>query len=91
MPEIPRKSQLRGGISAIPCGASKVRAIAHVKTTITDVRMAVARFGSIPATPTFASSAVAAAKNAESIAQKNQPIDLEPTLFFSLTKIERDG
>jgi hypothetical protein len=36
--------------------------------------MAVAKFESIPATPTFANNAVAAAKNAESIAQKNHPI-----------------
>ena len=45
-------------------------AIAQVKTRITEVRMAVARLESIPDTPTFARSAVAAAKIAESKAQK---------------------
>jgi hypothetical protein len=37
---------------------------------MTVVRIAVARFESMPATPTFARSAVAAAKTAESKAQK---------------------
>ena len=47
-------------------------AIAQVKTTITVVRMAVARFESIPVTPTLARRAVAAAKKAERSAQKIQ-------------------
>jgi len=46
--------------------------MAQVKTTMTVVRMAVARLESTPATPTFASSAVAAANIADRIAQKTQ-------------------
>jgi hypothetical protein len=41
---------------------------------MTLVRMAVARFESTPDTPTFASKAVAAAKMADSNAQKTQVI-----------------
>src|SRR5258707_6366420 len=49
-------------------------AISHVKTTTTDVRIAVARFASTPATPTLARIAVSAAKKAESSDQVNQVI-----------------
>ena len=48
--------------------------MAHANTRTTVVRMAVARFESTCATPTFASSAVAAAKNAERSAHPIQVI-----------------
>ena len=47
-------------------------AMAQVKISTTVVRMAVARLESIPATPTLARIAVAAAKNAERSAQISQ-------------------
>jgi hypothetical protein len=53
---------------------------------ITVVRMAVARLESIPVTPTFARRAVAAAKTAESKAQKTHVIVLEyaaRSVFFA--------
>jgi hypothetical protein len=46
-----------------------------VNTRMTVVRIAVARFESMPATPTLANSAVAAAKTAERTAQKTQVIE----------------
>src|ERR1700728_1996643 len=49
-------------------------AIAQVKTRMTVVRIAVARFESMPDTPTLANNAVAAAKTAERTAQKIQVI-----------------
>ncbi len=51
------------------------------------MRIAVARLESMPATPTFASSAVAAAKTAESSAQTSQLIWL-PALERGLLEID---
>ena len=47
-------------------------AIAHVKTRMTVVRRAVARFELMFSTPTFARTAVIPAKNAEAKAHQNQ-------------------
>jgi hypothetical protein len=48
--------------------------MAQAKTKTTVVRIAVARFESMPEMPTLASRAVAAAKRAESSAQKSQEV-----------------
>ena len=76
IPDSARNSQLLRPISESAWCFSKPSAMAQVKTTITDVRIAVARFESMPDTPTLARSAVAAAKTAESNAQKTQVMHL---------------
>jgi hypothetical protein len=59
------------GTRKLPCWRV-INASNHVNTTTTDVRTAVAKFESTPATPIFAKIAVAAANTAESKAQVNQ-------------------
>ena len=59
-----------------------------VQTTTTEVRIAVARFGSTWATPTLASNAVAAANRAERTAQKSQVMKI-PWLQFTSRPIIR--
>jgi hypothetical protein len=56
-----------------------MRTIIHVSTTTTDVRIAVATFESIPATPTFARIAVIAANSADKIDHPSQFILLPLT------------
>src|SRR5882757_8728893 len=66
-------------------------AIAQVKTRITLVRIAVARFESTPSTPTFASNAVAAANTAESSAQKTQVMPMRVRLPVRRNQLELSG
>src|SRR5437764_9897106 len=71
MPDSTRKVQVLASI--FESGSVLVRkATSQAKIRITTVRMAVARFEFTCATPTFASTAVSPAKNAESNAQINQ-------------------
>src|SRR5947209_5199852 len=73
MPERIRKIQVR--VSMVESGCLSVkRATDHAKIKITTVLMAVAKLEFTWATPTFASTAVSPAKNAESKAQINQLI-----------------
>ena len=72
MPESMRKSQLLFEGQWKEPGARNQNASSQVKITITDVRMAVAKLESIPVTPIFARTAVAAAKTAESSAHISQ-------------------
>ncbi len=70
IPERTRNSQvLLDGFENDALGWRVAKTIAQVNMTMTEVRMAVAKFESIPVTPIFASTAVPAAKSAESNAQ----------------------
>jgi len=71
MPDRIRKIQVRPPIVDIGSLLVK-RATDQAKIKITTVLIAVAKFESTCATPTFASTAVSPAKNAESKAQVNQ-------------------
>ena len=77
MPDSTRKIQVL--VSIFECGSVLVRkATSQAKMRITTVRMAVARFEFTCATPTFASTAVSPAKNAESNAHINQLMSVLP-------------
>src|ERR1700745_3931894 len=86
MPERIRNTQLRRLISDNPLCLSRPRAIPHVNNKITVVRIAVARVESMPATPTFANRAVAAANNADSSAQNTHVMGSEYLLELNLTR-----
>ena len=75
MPDRIRKIQARAPIVEIGSLFVK-KTTTHAKIKITTVLMAVARLEFTWATPTFASTAVSPAKNAESKAQVNQFIVL---------------
>ena len=77
-PESAKKSHVRPEMVAIDRRLLN-RATDQANTTITTVRMAVARLESTPRTPTFASMAVSPAKNADSSAQTSQFMLLTPT------------
>src|ERR1700728_523316 len=74
MPDAMRKSQLRRSMCNIAECDPRLSAINQLKMTTTVVRIAVAKFGSTLDTPSFASSAVAAAKIAERRDHTNQVI-----------------
>ncbi|MEY2496565.1 MAG: hypothetical protein QOD12_121 [Verrucomicrobiota bacterium] len=65
-PDKARKSQVRREMVTNDQSARVNEAISQVKTRITVVRIAVAKFESTPVTPIFAKMAVAPAKTAES-------------------------
>ena len=75
-PESVRKRVVlpEGRTNVLGCLATK--AMSQVNTTTTEVRMAVAKFESTPATPIFAKIAVAAAKTADKSAHPIQFIIL---------------
>jgi hypothetical protein len=82
MPDRIRKVQARAPIDEIGFVFVK-RATHQAKIRITTVLMAVAKLEFTCATPTFASTAVSPAKNAESKAQVNQFIAFPYRGFFN--------
>ena len=65
-PDRTRKIHVRDVRFRTAPGCEVAYAITQLKTRITEVRIAVAKFESTPATPTLARTAVAPAKTAES-------------------------
>ena len=64
-PDKKRNNQLCEEMAAMAPGLRRLNAIAQVKISITEVRIAVARFESTWSTPIFAKMAVAPAKSAD--------------------------